>query len=811
MALDFSVAQTDNTVTLDNFLGVDYNTFETETDLRRSKLAKNMIVNQNGYVEKRTGYKRVFENEKNERINGIFTYHAKYSTLTSDDVIIEDINIIHIGDALYKFHFDDGNIVRDEELLTGLKNKKTRAFEFGGAMYIIGAGFVKVCIDKLTRMLVCAFVSKIATEVDDSLSNVDLIVEERTPGKLNGKINRPDPTKTYKAISYKIADGKTKFDTDDMFLIGEAEETYAISISAVYGYFEDDSQYHFLYEGSIKKNYCFTIKSTEENGKHIKLNGYVLNDKWKIMDFVYMKCDTSTTNYDLQAYAEKVTEIVVVFTVNDMVYSPLIVNNRTPIWITEMDAVDNSDVNTRYTGQSVEGVNFANGSKAIQFYYSRTGKTTEMNAVRLYLLAGKTCNVNKIEINGYVWDYMKSGDTKINLRASFVDIDYSQLKEFSECTITVYFTTDEDEYDDIIDNCNIFGVFGGDNDTRVFLSGNPEYPCRDFASGLYDGTYFSDTMWTDVGGDNSRIIGYHKLYSNQIIVKDGNGESATQYLRSYQLDSDGKALYTLSQGNDSYSANCISSFKNIGGYPFYIGEDGFYMMYGTNVKTETNTACKSLLINKKFTAEDTANMICIAHEGRYYAYIKNQMYVCDTLRDYEWYYFDGLPDITCLWIYDDLIYFGDTSGKVYRFMKESEAHAYCDDVALDGSKQNAKSINALWTIPQNMYGSYTNYKTVRNLHLSCMPYDRSSVTVYYNSDEELGDEVLRENIDMFSFFNMDFGRFSFVTIDAPQAFATRVKLKNVFTFGMTLENNAMDEPFGFIGLTLTYREGKKVK
>ena len=92
-----------------------------------------------------------------------------------------------------------------------------------------------------------------------------------------------------------------------------------------------------------------------------------------------------------------------------------------------------------------------------------------------------------------------------------------------------------------------------------------------------------------------------------------------------------------------------------------------------------------------------------------------------------------------------------------------------------------------------------------------MPYNRSSVTIYYNSDEELNDEVLKENIDMFSFFDIDFNRFSFNTIKQPQEFATRVKLKNVYTFGITIENKAAGEPFGFIALTLTYRDGKVVK
>lgn len=51
----------------------------------------------------------------------------------------------------------------------------------------------------------------------------------------------------------------------------------------------------------------------------------------------------------------------------------------------------------------------------------------------------------------------------------------------------------------VIEGCSVFDIFGGRNDTRVFLTGNKDYPNCDWHSGLYDATYFPDTSYTPVG------------------------------------------------------------------------------------------------------------------------------------------------------------------------------------------------------------------------------------------------------------------------------------------------------------------------
>ncbi|HAZ19130.1 MAG TPA: hypothetical protein DCY75_03030, partial [Clostridiales bacterium] len=61
-----------------------------------------------------------------------------------------------------------------------------------------------------------------------------------------------------------------------------------------------------------------------------------------------------------------------------------------------------------------------------------------------------------------------------------------------------------------INKCTIFAWYGAGNDSRVFFSGNPDYPNMDFKSGLYDPSYFPNDGWTRIGSDVSAIMGYIK-------------------------------------------------------------------------------------------------------------------------------------------------------------------------------------------------------------------------------------------------------------------------------------------------------------
>ncbi|MBC2870412.1 hypothetical protein H7271_13430, partial [Bittarella massiliensis] len=70
---------------------------------------------------------------------------------------------------------------------------------------------------------------------------------------------------------------------------------------------------------------------------------------------------------------------------------------------------------------------------------------------------------------------------------------------------------------------------------------------------------------------------------------------------------------------------------------------------------------------------------------------------------------------------------------------------------------------------------------------------------------------MEENIDLFDWEKMDFGRFSFRTIQVPNVLATGVKERKIQLFQLKLRNAQLDEPFGFVSISITYTVGGKIK
>ena len=127
---------------------------------------------------------------------------------------------------------------------------------------------------------------------------------------------------------------------------------------------------------------------------------------------------------------------------------------------------------------------------------------------------------------------------------------------------------------DTINRCRIAGLYGGKNDTRVFLAGNPDEPHCDWQSGLYDPTYFPDTGFARMGTEASAIAGYLKQYESQVVVKSGGAQEATSYLRTYLMADDGSALYPLKQGAQGEGAVSSRCFAALNDLPLFLSARG---------------------------------------------------------------------------------------------------------------------------------------------------------------------------------------------------------------------------------------------
>lgn len=107
------------TMTYSKFKGVDFKSAITEVDPSRSPYAPNMIAQENGFPQKRTGLLKLAE--YTGEIHGIHRF------VKADESI--DI-IIHAGTSLYK-------LGSDIAVYSGMKSAKSTSFVMGGKLYLL--------------------------------------------------------------------------------------------------------------------------------------------------------------------------------------------------------------------------------------------------------------------------------------------------------------------------------------------------------------------------------------------------------------------------------------------------------------------------------------------------------------------------------------------------------------------------------------------------------------------------------------------------------------------------------------------------
>ncbi|MEG0784759.1 MAG: hypothetical protein RR389_04970 [Christensenella sp.] len=373
----------------------------------------------------------------------------------------------------------------------------------------------------------------------------------------------------------------------------------------------------------------------------------------------------------------------------------------------------------------------------------------------------------------------------------------------------------------IINKCTTGVLWGLGGFNRLFVTGNPDYPNRDFVSDFTEGTlglptYFPENMYSLVGQDNTRIMGY--LYSGEklAILKEENGQDATVFLRTASMKSDDKGGDTISfpiktgiAGVGAVSAHCM---KNLRDDHMFLSRQGMFAISTNSITSEQYAQARSELINKKLCREaGISNAVATEHDGYLYVAVNSHVYVADAAQknykgkgaeqyQYEWYYWENVP-VRCWFEDGGRLLFGTEDGRVMRFFNQKLSSSYNDDGA---------AILARWTTPEVSFDGYTRYKTLKCIYTKLNPYARSSVRIYLK-DAGAFVSADEKQADVFRFEDLDFNRFTFNTDTDVNVIFTKIKLKKVVTTQLKFENNVKNEAFGLYGATVYYDIKSKVK
>ena len=464
-------------------------------------------------------------------------------------------------------------------------------------------------------------------------------------------------------------------------------------------------------------------------------------------------------------------------------------------------------------GTPFEAVNMLTGKRINSFFSNGTSKD--------YFLDTQNIDaVTKVVVNGEEKD-----DYTVDLTAGKVSLSAAPADSKGVDNVVIHFTANVEGYADRVNKCTIFAFFGFNNDNRIFISGNPEYPNWDWQSGLDDPTYFPDTGYTKVGSDTSAIMGYLKQYNSLTIVKADNEQDAEVFLRTAQMEDDGTVIFPIQQGIKGVGAISKYAFATLRDDPLFLAREGVFAIASTSVQLERTVQDRSYFVNPVLTTEaGLSEAVAAVWNGYYILCVNGRAYVADSRKrtaqsgtgasysesgsyvqySYEWYYWQNIP-ARVIREFEGELYFGTADGYICKFNTDISTMAKYND---DGAP-----ILARWATKMDDYGSIVRRKTLTKKGCGVMikPYTRSSVTVYTSTDRTHEAKIQYAAMDILDFSDIDFSRFTFNTLDTPQVVPFNKKVKKFIVLQLIFENNVKDEGFGIYGVQTQFAIGGYVK
>jgi hypothetical protein len=358
-------------------------------------------------------------------------------------------------------------------------------------------------------------------------------------------------------------------------------------------------------------------------------------------------------------------------------------------------------------------------------------------------------------------------------------------------------------YPERIKNCTFSIGFGGSNDTRQFLSGNPNMPEYVFRLGLLDPSYAPENGYYKF---SEKVMGFSKQY-DYLVVERLNGKHQIQY----SMASDGTVTFPSKPINDEVGCLASRSIQIIDNNPVSLSKDGVYAITATNVKDERNIVHISKNIDRLLLLEaGLEDAVSVDFDKKYWLALNSKVYVLDyTQRTSvspfgEWVIYDNIPASSFLEMGGFLYFASSQSGVVYKFHKDpTSANSFNDD---------GQPIVAYWKSKALTFSADERYKTVDDLFIGINPLSKTSVNISYESDKEtktITDNEIKFNL--FSFSHIDFSNFSFRTSQFPREMKRKVKAKKITHFQLTIKNENVDEGLTVLSLGMKFQYGNTIK
>lgn len=482
----------------------------------------------------------------------------------------------------------------------------------------------------------------------------------------------------------------------------------------------------------------------------------------------------------------------------------------------------------------------------------------------VFWLTEKGCTVSGLShrIGGDEWtDWVTSytvsedqeqGKTKI----TFANAPEAAAEGAGVDNFKVHFTSDEYvSSPDTIERCNIVAQYGYFNNNRFFVSGNPEHKNRDWACAVDDPTYWELNQWTDVGSDQTAIMGYVHYGDVLAIIKQDDNQDAEIYIRTAVLQGDNTVIFPCQQGVKGVGAVSRRAIGSLRDDPMFFAKEGVFAVSGTDASQQRTIKNRSYYVDERLKKEPGKSSACAAVWGDLFVLAfpsTGHCYVADAKMQslfndsfvYEWFYWENIPASVFMELDGDL-FFGTDDGRLCKFNSDLKSSIKFNDglITIDAPEDptleaylftGGKSIHCRWITNIDVFGTATRYKTLTKRGCTCIIKPVSggalkmrvstnrgskelfsySGTVFDFKSVDFADMDFSEGDMMpvlWDFANVDFGNIDFNSLAAPYVYPINNKVKKFTTLQMQFENDRPSGDFGLLGVQLQYIENSYIK
>lgn len=363
-----------------------------------------------------------------------------------------------------------------------------------------------------------------------------------------------------------------------------------------------------------------------------------------------------------------------------------------------------------------------------------------------------------------------------------------------------------------ITKCRRATIFGAA--TRVFLTGNPDYPSAVYWCNVDDPTYFPVSNFSLVGSDAQANANMAVLYDQLIILKE-----RSIYRMDFEI-LDGVAVFPVQQLNNAVGCDIPESVQLIDNILVFANTyGGVFALVRTDVETEKNVARISGNINAGTVKYDGINVgilnesksdlqaaTGIDWNGKYILCVGNKAWAWDyRLTPYiytgkidsdeerlAWFPLTNI-NANCWLVKDGDLYYGDRDvGKVVKLTP-------------GGYGDFGEAIDAKWRSKLWHFGLPEWLKFIEQIHFRSREGANTRITVQYykNDGEDAG--TIDVTSKSFSWDTFSWELFTWDAFNFPPVFRLRPKIKKTSYFQFEVSNDTLRQNLSVMDLVVRYR------